>query len=196
MASPNGLGRISIQILALRIHVLGHSTLTRASFHLKTRQEYFLHDEESFWVLKTRFGWTWFSTHFGTPFAIFLGKWAKIGSLTNYCSVSPHYCCNDILYWNVDLSYRKDTNRVSWWWDMTGWWWKVGFTPRAIRHVHPYWQLSSLGVISSYIWVLSLETASWGAHTLGTIHKYPLFSPPSTTSDIILQNTKALFIFS
>ena len=90
-----------------------------------------------------------FSTHFGTPFAIFLGKWAKIGSLTNYCSVSPHYCCNDILYWNVDLSYRKDTNRVSWWWDMTGWWWKVGFTPRAIRHVHPYWQLSSLGVQST-----------------------------------------------
>ena len=36
---------------------------------------------------------------------------------------------------------------------------KLGFTPRAIRHVHSYWQLSSLGVISC-IWVLSLETAS------------------------------------
>jgi len=62
-------------------------------------------------------------------------------------------------YWNVDYSYKNDTNRVSWWWDMTDWWWKVGFMPRAIRHVHPYWQLSSLGVISSYIWVLSLGTA-------------------------------------
>ena len=61
----------------------------------------------------------------------------------------------------------------------------MGFMPRAIRHVHPYWQLSSLGVISSYIWVLSLETASWGAHTLGTFKKHPLFSPPSTTSAII-----------
>ena len=56
----------------------------------------------------------------------------------------------------------------------------MGFTPRAIRHVHPYWQLSSLGVI--YIWVLSLGTASWGAHTLGNFQKHPLFSPPSTTS--------------
>jgi hypothetical protein len=60
MALPNGLGRISVQISALRFHVLGHSTLTRASFHLKTRQEYFLHDEESFGMLKTRFGGTRF----------------------------------------------------------------------------------------------------------------------------------------
>jgi hypothetical protein len=33
------------------------------------------------------------------PFADFLqGKWAKMGYLTNYCSVLPHFCCNDILY--------------------------------------------------------------------------------------------------
>ena len=83
----------------------------------------------------------------------------------------------------MDYSYRNDTNRVSWWWSMTDWWWKVGFTPRATRLVRHYWQLSSLGVIS-YLWVLSLETASWGAHTLGTFQKYPLFSPPSTTSGI------------
>ena len=62
MDLPNGLGRISVQILALRIHILGHSTLTRASFHIKTRQKYFLHDKESFGMLKTQFGGTWFST--------------------------------------------------------------------------------------------------------------------------------------
>ena len=40
---------------------------------------------------------------------------------------------------------------------MTDWWWKVGFTPRAIRHVHPYWQLSSSCDISSYLWILSFK---------------------------------------
>jgi len=40
----------------------------------------------------------------------------------------------------------NDTSRVSWWWDMTNWWWKVGFTPRAIRHVRRNWQFSSSGV--------------------------------------------------
>ena len=68
---------------------------------------------------------------------------------------------------------------------MTDWWWKEGFTPRAIRHVCPYWHLPSSGVISSYIWVLCLEGASWGTHTLGTFQKYPLFRPPSTTSGIL-----------
>jgi hypothetical protein len=53
IALPNGLGRISVQILAIRFHVLGQSTLIRASFHLKTRQEYFLKDKESFGMLKT-----------------------------------------------------------------------------------------------------------------------------------------------
>jgi hypothetical protein len=37
-------------------------------------------------------------------------------------------------------------------------------------------------VFKGYLWVLSLETASWGAHTLETSQKHPLFSPPSTTS--------------
>jgi len=36
-------------------------------------------------------------------------------------------------------------------------WKKVGFTLRAIRHVHPYLHFLSSGVISR---VLSLETAS------------------------------------
>jgi len=29
---------------------------------------------------------------------IFQGKWAKMGYLANYCSVSPHFCRNGILY--------------------------------------------------------------------------------------------------
>ena len=59
----------------------------------------------------------------------------------------------------------------------------MGFTPRAIRHMRRNWLLSSSGVIS--MWVLCLEGASWGTHTLGTFQKYPLFRPLSTTSDII-----------
>ena len=72
---------------------------------------------------------------FLAPFCwFFKGKWAKMGYLTNYCSVLPHYFCwYDILYENADYSYKNHTNQVSWWWDMTDWWWKVGFTPRAIR---------------------------------------------------------------
>jgi hypothetical protein len=36
---------------------------------------------------------------FGTPFADFLeGKWAKMGYLAIYCSVLPHFNCNDIFY--------------------------------------------------------------------------------------------------
>ena len=99
---------------------------------------------------------------------IFQGKWAKMGYLADYCSVLPLFCCIDILYKKVEYSYKNDTNRASWWWGMTGWWWKVGFTPRAIRHVRRYWQLSSSGVISNYIWMLCLEVARSGTHTVGT----------------------------
>jgi hypothetical protein len=182
MDYPSGLGRNLVQILALNVYVLSYHTLPRVSFHLKTRQGIILYDEES--LLKPDL------VELGIPpflasLLLCLVKRAKMGYLANYCSVSPHSCCNDILYWKVDYSYKNDTNRVSWWWDMTDWRWKVGFTPRAIRHVHPYWQLSSLGVIS-YIWVLSLESASWGAHTTqGTFQKHPLFSTPSTTSAIL-----------
>jgi hypothetical protein len=67
-------------------------------------------------MLKTGFGGTWCSTLFGTPSADFFeGKWAKMGYLANYCSVLPHFYCNDILYCNIDYSYKNDTNRVSWW---------------------------------------------------------------------------------
>jgi hypothetical protein len=27
--------------------------------------------------------------------------------LANYCSVLPHYCCNDIHYLKVDYSYKE-----------------------------------------------------------------------------------------
>jgi hypothetical protein len=92
---------------------MSHHALPRVSIHLKTRQEYFFYDEESFGMLKTGFGGTWSSTLLGTPFAEW--KWAKTGYLANYCSVSPHFCCNDILYQNVDYSYDNETNWVSWW---------------------------------------------------------------------------------
>ena len=98
MDYPSGLGGNPVQILALNVYVLSHHTLPRASFHLKIRHEYFFCDQGSFDMLKTGFGGTWFSTLFGTPFAdFFKGKWAKMGYLANYCSVSPHFCCNDIL---------------------------------------------------------------------------------------------------
>jgi hypothetical protein len=75
---------------------------------------------------------------------------------------------------NVDSSYKNDTNWVSWWWDMTDWWWTVGFTLRAIRHVRRYWQLSS-----SAISRLHLGAKLWSCQ-LG----HPFFRPPSTTSGI------------
>ena len=79
MGSPSGLGRISVQNLALRIHVLSHHTPPRASFHLKTRQEYFFNDQESIEMLKAGFGGTWFSTLFGTPYADFLREMGQNG---------------------------------------------------------------------------------------------------------------------
>jgi len=48
-------------------------TLPRVSFHLKTRQEYFFYDEESFGMLKTGFGGTWYSP-FLTPLMLFFLK--------------------------------------------------------------------------------------------------------------------------
>ena len=69
---PSGLGRISVHFLALNVYVMSHHALPRVSFHLKTREEYSFYDEESFDMLKTGFGGTWYSTLFGTPFADFI----------------------------------------------------------------------------------------------------------------------------
>ena len=105
-----------------------------------------------------------------------------MGYLAKYCSVLPHFRCNDI-YWYVNDSYKNDINQVSGWWDMTEWWWKIGFTPRAIRQFCRDWQHSSLGAISSYLWELSLIVASPGHHTQFTFQKYPCLGPQMTTSD-------------
>ena len=51
MEHPSGLDRNPVRILALKVCVLSHHILSRASFHLKTRKEYFFHDEESFDLL-------------------------------------------------------------------------------------------------------------------------------------------------
>jgi hypothetical protein len=109
-APPSGLGSIAVHFLALSIYVMSHHALPRVSFHLKTRQEYFFYDDESFGMLKTGFGGTWYSALFGTPFAdFFKGKWAKMGYLANYCSVLPHFCLICRLF------IKNDTDRVSWW---------------------------------------------------------------------------------
>jgi len=71
-APPSGLGRT--HFLALNIYVMSHHALPRVSFHLKTRQEYFFYIQESFGMLETGFGGTWYSTLFGTPFADFLKR--------------------------------------------------------------------------------------------------------------------------
>ena len=116
------------------------------------------------WHAKNWIWWNLVSHPFWHPFCWFFSRYVpKWGTWPTTAPFCPIFVA---MILNVDYSYKNDTNWVSWWWDMTDWRWKVGFTPRAIRHVYPYWQLSSLGVIS--IWVLSLETASWGAHTLGT----------------------------
>ena len=81
MDYPSGLGRNPVQNLALNVYVLSHHTLPRVSFHLKTRQEYFLNDVESLGMLKIGFGGTWFSTLFCTPFAGFVkGNGPKWGT--------------------------------------------------------------------------------------------------------------------
>jgi hypothetical protein len=79
MDYPSGLGRNPIQILALNVYVLSHHTLPRASFHLKTRQEYFFYGQISFDMLKTGFGGTWFFTLYGTPFAYFFKEMGQNG---------------------------------------------------------------------------------------------------------------------
>jgi hypothetical protein len=43
MDHPSGLGRNPIKKLALNVNVLSRHTLPRASYQLKTRQEYFLY---------------------------------------------------------------------------------------------------------------------------------------------------------
>ena len=68
----------------------------------------------------------------------------------------------------------------------------MGFTPRAIRRVRRNWLVSSSGVISSYLWFLSLKIASSGANTLATFLRYPCLGPQMTTSDKLQQNNQSV----
>ena len=70
------------------------------------------------WHAENQIWWLFGFPPFLAPLVLFFQKSAKTGYLANYCSVLPHFCCNDFLYCNVDYLYEKDTNRVSWWWDL------------------------------------------------------------------------------
>jgi hypothetical protein len=104
-----------------------------------------------------------------------LGKWAKMKYLTMYWVVLPHFCCNDIFFWDVDKSgqwvVRYERMVV-----------KIGLTPCKIIHWSPSWQHLSSGAISSpYLWVLGLIVACAANHTQFTFQKYPhwgLRKPP------------------
>jgi len=92
---PSGLGRISVHYLALNIYVMSHNALPRVSLHLKTRQEYLFYDEESFGMLKTGFGGTWYLPFLAPLLLIFL---REMGQNVLPGQLLPHFCCNDILY--------------------------------------------------------------------------------------------------
>jgi len=119
-----------------------------------------------------------------------------MGYLTNYWVVSLLYCCNGIYLSNEHHLFKNDPDWCSRWWDMADWQWKVGFTPRAIRHVHPCLWIWSSGVMSSYLWVLSLEFANMVAHTQFTFLKYPCLGPSSTPSANIHKNQNVLTLAS
>jgi hypothetical protein len=91
MDYPSGLGRNPVQILALNVYVLSHHILPRASFHLETRQEYFFYDQESFDMLKTGFGGTWFSTLLAPLLLIFCKgngpKWGTWPTTAPFCPI-------------------------------------------------------------------------------------------------------------
>jgi len=173
----------------MSFHILGHHFSTRAFFHPKTRWQHFLYNTKPSWVLKSRFGKGWFSTFLAPLLLIFSkgnGPNGVSDHLTNDWVVLPHFCCNDILYWN---SYINDSNQVSGWWEMREWWWKVGFTPRKIRHWSPSWQYSSSGATSSPYsrqpLGVELIFASPGNHTQFTFQKYPHWGLPLTLSEVV-----------
>jgi len=184
---PSGLGGISVQILAMSFHILGHHSPTRASSHPKTRWQHLLCDTKSSWVLKSRFGEGWLSTFWAPLVLIFFngnGPWSIWSTTGSFCPI-----------WYSFLKFRRfikknDTNQVSGWWDVREKWWKIGFTPQANRHFCPSWQHSISSAISSYLWVLSLIVASWGAHTQFAFQKYPFFRPFSTPFGIVAKNSQ------
>ena len=58
------------------------------------------HDRSTSFMIRNRLTcWNLVFHPFWPPFCwFFKRKWAKMGYLANYCSVLPHFCCNDILY--------------------------------------------------------------------------------------------------
>ena len=72
-------------------------------------------------------------------------KWGAWPSTAPFC---PIFVAMIFFHWNVDRSYKNDTNKVSGWWDMREWWWKIGFMSRKTRRVCPSWQHSSSGAAS------------------------------------------------
>ena len=85
---PQWSGQNPAQILVLDVYVLSHHTLPRASFHLKTRQGYFVMIRN---CLTCGFGGTWFSTLLGTPYADFLKgngpKWGTWPITAPFCPI-------------------------------------------------------------------------------------------------------------
>jgi len=102
------------------------ATAPGASFHLKTRQEYFLHDKESFGMLKTGFGGTWFSTLFGILCAVFLREMGQKGVSGQVLLRFAPFLLQLYSLLNVNDSFKNDTNQVSGGWDMREWWWQIG----------------------------------------------------------------------
>jgi hypothetical protein len=76
---PSGRDRNLVQNLALSFHITGHHDPTRASFHPRLRQEDFLYDTISSWVLKSRFGEAWLSTFLAPLLLIFFREMGQNG---------------------------------------------------------------------------------------------------------------------
>ena len=102
-------------------------------------------------MLKTGFGGTWFSSLLAPllPFCCFiLRKVGQNGVPGQLLLRFAPFLLQWYSYYNVDDSYKNDTNQVSGWWNMREWWWKLGCTPRKIRHWSPSWLQSSSSAIS------------------------------------------------
>eukprot|EP00983_Pelagomonas_calceolata_P102161 1158773-Pelagomonas_calceolata.AAC.18 len=63
---------------------------------------------------------------------------------------------------------------------MEFWWWELGFTPRLIRHVRPFWHLTNSSATGSFTRNPSLKGASWGAPMHGSMQKHLFFRPQLT----------------
>ena len=88
---PSGLDKNPVQILALSFHITSHHAPSRTSFLPKPRQDDFLYDTKSSWVLKSTFGEGWLYTFLAPLLLFFLREMGKMEYLTNYRVVSLHF---------------------------------------------------------------------------------------------------------